>query len=47
VPDAEYLRTPVAKMQGTIECGYNRSLGDELPNNPFGLSEYEDRVDSW
>jgi uncharacterized protein len=44
VPDAEYLCTPVAKMQDTIKWGYNRSLIHELPNQPFGLSGYDDRV---
>jgi hypothetical protein len=44
VPDAEYLCTPVAKMQGTIKWGYNRSLIRDLPDKPFGLSGYDDRV---
>jgi hypothetical protein len=44
MPDAEYLCTPVAKMQETIKWVYNRSLIQELPDHPFGLSEYDDRV---
>lgn len=44
MPDADYLCTPVAKMQNTIEWGYNRSLIHELPDKPFGLSGYDDRV---
>ena len=44
MPDADYLCTPVAKMQDTIKCGYNRSLIQKLPYHPFGLLEYNDRV---
>ena len=42
--DANYLCTPVAKMQDTIDWGYNQSLIHKLPDQPFGLSEYNDRV---
>ena len=34
----------VAKMQDTIEWVYNRNLIRELPDHPFGSSEYDDRV---
>jgi len=44
MPDAKYLSTSVAKMQDTIDWGYNRSLVHKLPDQPFGLSEYDDRV---
>ena len=44
MPDAKYLCTPVAKMQDTIDWGYNRSLVHTLPNQPFGLSEYNDSM---
>ena len=40
IPLAEYLSTPMAKMQETIEWAYHRSLNDnELPESPFGLSK--------
>ena len=44
MPDAKYLSTSVAKMQDTIDWGYNRRLVHKLPDQPFGLSEYNDRV---
>ena len=44
MPKAKYLCTPMAKMQDTIEWGYNRSLVHELPDQPFGLQEYNNRV---
>ena len=44
MPDADYLCTPMAKMPDTIKWGYNRSLVHELPDQPFGLPEYNDRL---
>ncbi len=44
MPDAKYLCTPMAKMQDTIDWGYSRSRIHELPDQPFGLSGYNDRV---
>ena len=44
LPDAEYLCTPMAKMPDIIEWGSNRSLMHRLPDQPFGLSMYEDRA---
>jgi len=43
MPKAKYLCTPVAKMQDTIDWGYSRSQVQELPDQPFGISEYNDR----
>ena len=40
MPDADYLCTPMAKQQETIDWGYSRSLVREMPDQPFGLSEY-------
>ena len=44
MPDAYYLCTPMAKMQETIDWGYNRSRIHKLPDQPFGLSEYNDHM---
>ncbi len=44
MPNAEFLCTPMAKMPDIIEWGYNRSLIHRLPDQPFGLSMYKDRV---
>ena len=44
MPDAKYLCTPVAKMPDTIDWGYNQSLIHKLPDQPFGLQEYKDRM---
>jgi uncharacterized protein len=44
MPKAKYLCTPMAKMLDTIDWGYNRSLVHELPDKPFDLSGYNDRV---
>ena len=44
MPDPDYLCTPLAKMSDIIEWGYNRSLIHKLPDQPFGLSEYNGRV---
>ena len=44
MPDDNYLCTPVAKMPETIEWVYNRSLIHKLPNQSFGLLEYDGRV---
>ena len=44
MPDANYLCTPVAKKQDTIEWGYTRSLVHELPDQPFGIPGDNERV---
>lgn len=42
-PDKNRLCTPIAKETETIEWAYHRSLNDnELPDQPFGLSKFEE-----
>lgn len=36
-PKSQYLCTPVGKMQETIRAGIERSVNQEIPENPFGL----------
>jgi len=40
MPRAEYLCSPMAKRQETIDWGYERSLVREMPDQPFGLLGY-------
>ena len=39
MPDPQYLCTPLAKEEKTIDWAYGRSLHHKLPSQPFGLGE--------
>lgn len=41
VPDPKYLCTPLARSKEVIEWGYEKSLVNVLPKNPFGLFGFD------